>query len=89
MPSPGLASVDDFYRHLLSAALGDGLDDGADFLGDTALTTNKLAHILWRDTKFKNSGLAFDLGDAHAVGVIDEVFCHIQQKFLHSSGGCF
>lgn len=63
MPSPGLASVDDFYRHLLSAALGDGFDDGADFLGDTTLTANELAHILGRDTQFKNGGLAFDLGD--------------------------
>ena len=85
MPSPGLASVDDFYRHLLSAALGDGFDDGADFLGDTTLTANELAHILGRDTQLKNGGLTLDLGDAHAVGVIDEVFCHIQQKFLHSS----
>ena len=84
-PSPGFRSVDDFYRYLLAIALGNGLDNGSDFLGDTALTADELAHILGRDAQLEHGGLALDLGDAHAVWIIDEVLCHVQQKYLRDA----
>ena len=78
-------SVYDLDADLLAGALGNGLDDRADLFGNAALPADEFSHILGRNTKFKHSRLAFYLSDRNAVGIVNQTFCHIQQKILHAS----
>ena len=49
-------SIHDLYGHLFAGALGDRLDDRADFLGNSALTADHLAHVLRCDPQLQFRG---------------------------------
>ena len=78
------ALINDLDGNLLPIALGNGLDDGADVLGNAALTADHLAHILGGHPQLQDSRLALHLSNGDGVGIVHEIFCHIEQKFLHT-----
>lgn len=64
-------SIDNFNRNLLTGALSNGLNDGADLTRDTTLAADQLAHILGRNVKLKRGDLALDLIDLNLIGIVD------------------
>ena len=76
--------IDNVHRDLLTVALCDSLNDGPDFLRDSALTADDLAHILRSYMELQDGAFfILSLGNTNCIGVIDKVLCHIQQKVLH------
>ena len=68
----------------LAIALGDGLDNGADLLGNAALTADDLAHVVGGDAQLQRQFLiALDLRDGDRIGIINEVSGDVEQQVFH------
>ena len=77
-------SVDDIDGDALAVTLCDGFNDGADFLSNATLSANDLAHIFGGNSQLENRILSvLSLCDRDRVRMIDQLFCHVEQEFLH------
>ena len=70
-------------------ALGHGLHDGADLLGDPAAAANDLAHILGGNAKLQNQGVALKdiqewLGHSD-IGTTGNIYTHLDYSSKVSS----